>query len=126
MREATILSSLPVVKSELKPPHSWAVSISGDNVANTANVQGYALCLPTKRTGRSRTSPINACAVSRDCRSKAPATAPPLPQPFPCSPPHSCHHTEAYEKPPYAQQESQCVRRLKERIARKGGLGKIT
>ena len=27
------------------------------------------------------------------------------------------------KKPPCAQQESQCVRRLKERIARKGGLG---
>ena len=32
-------------------------------------------------------------------------------------------HTEAMKNPPCAQQESQCVRRLKERIARKGGLG---
>ena len=29
------------------------------------------------------------------------------------------------KKPPCAQQESQCVRRLKERIARMGGLGKM-
>ena len=36
----------------------------------------------------------------------------------------SCYHIEAHEKPPHAQQESQCVRRLKERIARMGGLGK--
>ena len=30
------------------------------------------------------------------------------------------------KKPPCAQQESQCARRLKERIARKGGLGRMT
>ena len=29
------------------------------------------------------------------------------------------------KKPPCAQQESQCARRLKERIARKGGLGRM-
>ena len=34
-------------------------------------------------------------------------------------------HTEATKKPPCAQQESQCVQRLKERIARKSGLGEI-
>ena len=38
--------------------HIWVVSISGDNAANTAKVQDYALCLPTKRMGRPRTSPI--------------------------------------------------------------------
>mgnify|MGYP001526507591 FL=1 len=30
--------------------------------------------------------------------------------------------TFSTKKPPYAQQESQCARRLKERIARKGGV----
>ena len=45
--------------------------------------------------------------------------------------PHCCHvahlcHTSTpkrTKKPPCAQQESQCARRLKERIARGGGLG---
>ena len=33
--------------------------------------------------------------------------------------------TFSTKKPPCAQQESQCARRLKERIARKGGLGRM-
>ena len=104
-----------------KVTHIWLVSMSGDNAANTAKVQGYALCLPTKRMGLNISD--NASAVSRDCRSKAPATAPHL------NPPHVAHLSHSStpkhtKKPPCAQQESQCVRRLKERIARKGGLRK--
>ena len=62
----------------------------------------------------------NSSAVSRDCRSKALATAPHL------NPTHVAHLSHSStpkrtKKPPCAQQESQCARRLKERIAR-GGL----
>ena len=93
--------------------------MSGDNAANTAKVQGYALCLPTKRTELNISD--NASATLRDCRSKALATAPHL------SPTHVAHLSHSFtpkrtKKPPCAQQESQCAQRLKERIARKGGL----
>ena len=99
--------------------------MSGDNAAITAKVQGYALCLPTKRTGRPRTSPIMLLPCHEIARSKAPATAPHL------NPPHVAHLSHSStpkhtKKPPCAQQESQCARRLKERIAQKGGLGEYT
>ena len=62
-----------------------------------------------------------ASAVSRDCRSKALATAPHL------NPTHVAHLSHSStpkhtKKPPCAQQESQCARRLKEKSTRMGGL----
>ena len=49
---------------------------------------------------------------------------PPLPHQNTAPVVHHSHSStpKRTKKPPYAQQESQCVRRLKERIARKGGL----
>ena len=58
MRESDHLILIASGKICAKATHSWLVLMSGDNAANTAKVQGYALCLPTKRTGRPRTSPI--------------------------------------------------------------------
>ena len=74
-----------------------------------------------KAHGATKNISDNASAVSRDCRSKALATAPHL------NPTHVAHLSHSStpkhtKKPPCAQQESQCARRLKERIARKGGL----
>ena len=63
----------------------------------------------------------NASAVSWDCRSKVLATAPHI---APIHVDHLSHSStpKHTKKLPCAQQESQCARRLKERIARKGGL----
>ena len=58
MRESDHLILITSGKISEATAHIWVVSMSGDNAANTAKVQGYALCLPTKRTGRPRTSPI--------------------------------------------------------------------
>ena len=58
MRESDHLILITCGKIWAKATHIWLVSMSGDNAANTAKVQGYALCLPTKRTGLPRTSPI--------------------------------------------------------------------
>ena len=74
-----------------------------------------------KAHGASKNISDNASAVSRDSRSKALATAPHL------NPTHVAHLSHSStpnrtKKPPCAQQESQCARRLKERIAQKGGL----
>ena len=56
--KATILSTLPVVKSEQKPPTSgsyqWAVTM----LRILQKSKALRSCLPTKRTGRPRTSPI--------------------------------------------------------------------
>lgn len=95
--------------------------MSGDNAANTAKVQGYALCLPTKRTERPRTSPI----MLLPCHEIAEARR--LPPPPHLTPTHVAHLSHSStpkrtKKPPCAQQENQCARRLKERIARMGGL----
>jgi len=95
--------------------------MNGGNAANTAKVQGYALSPSDKAHGATKNISDNASATSRDCRSKALATAPHL------NPTHVAHLShfstpKRTKKPPCAQQESQCARRLKERIARKGGL----
>ena len=58
MRESDHLILIASGKILAKATHIWLVSMSGDNAANTAKVQGFALCLPTKRTGLPRTSPI--------------------------------------------------------------------
>ena len=58
MRESDHLILFTCGKIWAKATHIWLVSMSGDNAANTAKVQDYALCLPTKRMGRPRTSPI--------------------------------------------------------------------
>lgn len=58
MRESDHLILIVSGKIRAKATHSWFVSMSGDNTANTAKVQGFALCLPTKRMGLPRTSPI--------------------------------------------------------------------
>ena len=58
MRESDHLILITCGKIWAKATHIWLVSISGDNAANTAKVQGYALCLPTKRMGLPRISPI--------------------------------------------------------------------
>ena len=58
MRESDHLILITSGKIRAKATHIWVVSMSGDNAANTAKVQGFALCLPTKRTGRPRTFPI--------------------------------------------------------------------
>ena len=71
--------------------------MSGDNAANTAKVQGFALCLPTKRTGRPRTSPIMLLPCNEIARSKALATAP-TSKPYPCSPLFPLHRTQGHEK----------------------------
>lgn len=52
MRESDHLILIASGKIRAKATHIWLVSMSGDNAANTAKVQGYALCLPTKRMGR--------------------------------------------------------------------------
>ena len=124
MRESDHLILITCGKIWAKATHSWLVSISGDNAANTAKVQGCVLCLPTKRMGRPRTFPIILPAVSRDCRSKALATAPHLPPTYVAHFSHSSTPKRT-KKPPCAQQESQCARRLKERIARKRELGRM-
>ena len=123
MRESDHLILIASGKILAKATHIWLVSMSGDNAANTAKVQGYALCLPTKRTGRPRTSPIMLLPCHEIARSKALATAPHLITPHVVHLSHSSTPKRT-KKPPCAQQESQCARRLKERIARKGGLGK--
>lgn len=71
------------------------------------------LCaLPSdKAHGATKNISDNASATSRDCRSKAPATAPHI------SPTHVAHLSHSStpkrtKKPPCAQQESQCARRL--------------
>ena len=58
MRESDHLILIASGKILAKATHIWLVSMSGDNAANTAKVQGFALCLPTKRTGLNKTSPI--------------------------------------------------------------------
>lgn len=121
MRESDHFILITCGKIWAKAPHIWFVSMSGDNTANTAKVQGYALCLPTKRTGRPRTFPI----MLLPCHEIAEARR--LPPPPHLSPTHVVHLSHSStpkrtKKPPCAQQESQCARRLKERIARKGGL----
>ena len=58
MRESDHLILIASGKICAKATHIWLVSMSGDNAANTAKVQGDALCLPTKRMGLPRTSPI--------------------------------------------------------------------
>ena len=121
MRESDHLILITSGKIWAKATHIWLVSMSGDNAANTAKVQGYALCLPTKRTGLPRTSLIMLLPCHEIARSKAPATVPHL------NPTHVVHlfhfsTPKRTKKPPCAQQESQCAQRLKERIARKGGL----
>ena len=58
MRESDHLILITCGKIWAKATHIWLVSISGDNAANTAKLQGDALCLPTKRMGLPRTSPI--------------------------------------------------------------------
>ena len=79
------------------------------------NVQGYTLC-PSQKA--------HSLATSRDCLNKVLVTAPHLSS-APCSPPPPLSHTpKRTKKPPGAQQESQCARRLEERIARKSGLEK--
>ena len=106
---------------EFSTTHIWLVSISGDNAANTVKVQGYALCLPTKRMGLPRTSPIMLLPRHEIAEARR------LPPPPHLTPTHVAHLSHSptpkrTKKPPCAQQESQCARRLKERIARKGGL----
>ena len=123
MRESDHLILIASGKIWAKATHIWLVSISGDNAANTAKVQGYALLPSDKAHGATKNISDNASAVSRDSRSKALATAPHL------TPAHVAHLSHSStpkrtKKPPCAQQESQCARRLKERIARKGGLRK--
>ena len=95
--------------------------MSGDNAANTAKVQGYALCLPTKRMGRPRTSPIMLLLCHEIAEARR---LPPPPHQNTAPVVHLSHSStpKRTKKPPCAQQESQCARRLKERIARKGGL----
>ena len=95
--------------------------MSGDNTANTAKAQGYALLPSDKAHGATKNISDNAFTVSRDCRSKALATAPHL------NPTHVAHLSHSStpkrtKKPPCAQQESQCARRLKERSTRMGWL----
>ena len=71
--------------------------MSGDNAANTAKVQGYALCLPTKRMGRPRTFPIMllSCHEIVGARRLPP---PPHLNPTHVSPPLPLLHTQAHEK----------------------------
>ena len=121
MRESDHLILITSGKIWAKATHIWLVSMSGDNAANTAKVQGYALLPSDKADGATKNISDNASDTSRDCRSKALATAPHL------NPTHVAHLShfstpKRTKKPPCAQQESQCARRLKERIARNGGL----
>ena len=131
--------------------HIWVVSISGDNASRVYckspyKAMRYAFLLK-KRTGLNISDKsfamlaalgnVQASLTLLSLAQHLPlphheiaeARLPPPPHHFPsrshAARLHSCHHTEAHEKPPHAQQESQCVRRLKERIARMGGLGKI-
>lgn len=60
--------------------------MSGDNAANTAKVQGFALLPSDKAHGATKNISDNASAVSRDCRSKALATAPEGSAPAPMQP----------------------------------------
>lgn len=71
--------------------------MSGDNAANTAKVQGFALLPSDKAHGATKNISDNASAVSRDCRSKAFASAPHLTPPQ-CSPPLPLLHSQAHEK----------------------------
>ena len=99
--------------------------MSGDNAANTAKVQDYALCLPTKRMGRPRTSPI----MLLPCHEIAEVRRLPPPLHQKTAPVVHLSHSSTpkrTKKPPCAQQESQCAQRLKERIARKGGLRNLS
>ena len=79
----------------------------------------FYLLYAIKRTGRPRTSPI----MLLSCQEIAEARR--LPPPPHLNPPHVAHLSHSStpkrtKKPPCAQQESQCARRLKERIARMG------
>ena len=85
----------------------------------------FYLLYAIKRTGRPRTSPI----MLLSCQEIAEARR--LPPPPHLNPPHVAHLSHSStpkrtKKPPCAQQESQCARRLKERIARKGGLRNLS
>ena len=73
--------------------------MSGDNAANTAKVQGYALCLSTKRMGLPRTSPIMLlpCHEIAEVR-RLPPPPPTLFQLLPYSSTLLRHHTQAHEK----------------------------
>ena len=79
----------------------------------------FYLLYAIKRTGRPRTSPI----MLLSCQEIAEARR--LPPPPHLNPPHVAHLSHSStpkrtKKPPCAQQESQCARRLKERIDRGG------
>ena len=114
MRESDHLILIASGKIWAKATHIWLVSMSGDNTANTAKAQGYALLPSDKAHGATKNISDNAFTVSRDCRSKALATAPHL-NTAPVV--HLSHSStpKRTKKPPCAQQESQCARRLKER-----------
>ena len=71
--------------------------MSGDNAANTAKVQGYALCLPTKRMGRPRTSPIMPLPCHEIAEARRLASAP-ASNHYSCRPPLPLLHTQAHEK----------------------------
>lgn len=70
--------------------------MSGDNAANTAKVQGYALCLPTKRMGLPRTFPIMLLLCHEIAEARR--LPPPHIYPYLCSPPLPLLHTQAHEK----------------------------
>ena len=71
--------------------------MSGDNAANTAKVQDYALCLPTKRMGRPRTSPIMLLPRHEIAEVRR-LPPPPHLNPTHVSPPLPLLHTQAHEK----------------------------
>ena len=97
MRESDHLILIASGKIWAKATHIWLVSMSGDNAANTAKVQGFALLPSDKAHGATKNISDNASAVSRDCRSKALASAPHLTPPQ-CSPPLPLLHSQAHEK----------------------------
>ena len=98
MRESDHLILIASGKIWAKATHSWLVSISGDNAANTAKVQGYALCLPTKRTGRPRTSPIMLLSCHEIAEARRLPPPPHLTSTHIVHLFHSYHHTQAHEK----------------------------
>ena len=114
MRESDHLILIASGKIWAKATHIWLVSMSGNNAANTAKVQGYALCLPTKRTGLSRTSPIMLLPRHEIAEVRR---LPPPPHLNTAPVAHLSHSStpKRTKKPPCTQRESLCARRLKER-----------
>ena len=94
-----------------------------------AKVQGYALCLSPEVHRAGQNFSYDCLTRVRDCRAKAAATAPQRVHGSQCGRGQTAI-PRAVSKTTKSRlthgKESQCARRLKERIARMGGLGNLS